>query len=133
MPLGGIPQTAVARTLVDAVIVCVPVSSDGSVDPRWGRADRVAVADMGADGIERWDEFEVGWGRLHDTAPEGQHHARVARFLREQGVQAVVADHMGPGMEHMLGKLGIAVLLGAGGPSAREAVRQAVATLPRRS
>ena len=29
--------------------VCVPITDDGQVDPRWGRADRVAVADV-ADG-----------------------------------------------------------------------------------
>ncbi len=110
------------------MIICVPIGHDGSVDPRWGRADRVAVAGVAADRIESWEEFDVGWGRLHDSAPEGQHHARIARFLREQRVDTVVADHMGPGMQHMLGKMGITVLLGAGGPSARESVERAVAS-----
>lgn len=113
------------------MVICVPVRGDDSVDPRWGRADRVAVASVGAGGIETWDEFDVGWGRLHDSAPEGQHHARVARFLREQHIDTVVANHMGPGMEHMLGKMGIAVILGADGPNARDAVRRAVAPMLR--
>jgi len=103
------------------MIVCIPVASDGRVDPRWGRAQRVAVARVNGGAIESWQEFDVGWGTLHDAGPEGQHHARIARFLQEHGVQSVVADHMGPGMTEMLAKMGIAVRLGAAG-AAREAV-----------
>ncbi len=109
-----------------STIVCVPVSPDGSIDPRWGRADRVAIAEVGDAGIEKWQEHEVGWGRLHDAGPEGQHHARVATFLREQGVRAVVAHHMGAGMEQMLARMEIAVHLGASG-SAKDAARRALA------
>jgi predicted Fe-Mo cluster-binding NifX family protein len=69
-------------------------------------------------------EFDVEWGRLHYSGPEGEHHARVARFLRDNEVQVVVADHMGPPMEHMLIRMGIAVRLGAGG-QAKEAVLEA--------
>ena len=107
------------------MIVCVPVTPDGSVDPRWGRADRVAVAEVTAAGVESWQEHDVGWGALHDSGPEGTHHARIARFLLEHDVEAVVANHMGGGMEHMLGKMGIAVHLGAAGP-ARDAVLAAL-------
>ncbi len=107
------------------MIVCIPVMPDGSVDPRWGRAERVAVATVGAAGIESWQEFDVGWGTLHDAGPEGQHHARVARFLQEQHVELIVANHMGQGMAQMLPKMGIAVRLGAAGP-ARDAVIAAV-------
>jgi predicted Fe-Mo cluster-binding NifX family protein len=103
------------------MIVCIPVAGDGSVDPRWGRAQRVAVAKVNGGAIESWEEFDVGWGTLHDAGPEGQHHARIARFLQEHGVQTVVAGHMGPGMTDMLAKMNIAVRLGAAG-LAREAV-----------
>jgi predicted Fe-Mo cluster-binding NifX family protein len=102
-------------------IVCIPVGQDGSVDPRWGRAERVAVAAVSGDRIDSWQEFEVGWGRLHDEGPEGIHHARIARFLQDHGVQVVVAGHMGPGMTQMLAKMPIAVRLGAVG-RARDAV-----------
>jgi predicted Fe-Mo cluster-binding NifX family protein len=44
----------------------------------------------------------------------------VARFLKEHHVEAVVANHMGPPMVHMLDRMGIKVLLGATG-NAREA------------
>jgi len=108
------------------VIVCVPVAADGSLDPRWGRAQRVAIANVDGENIRSWEEFEVGWGTAHDSGPEGQHHARVARFLQEHQVQAVVADHMGPPMQQMLEKMGIAVRLGAGGKA-----RDAVAYSPR--
>ena len=105
--------------------VCVPVTPDGSVDPRWGRADRVAVAEVTAAGVGSWQEHDVGWGALRESGPEGTHHARIARFLLELDVEAVVANHMGAGMEHMLGKMGIAVHLGAAGP-ARDAVLAAL-------
>ncbi len=97
------------------------------MDPRWGRADRVAIATVSAGVIGRWQEIDVRWSELHDHGGEGQHHARVARFLQENGVQAVVADHMGPPMEEMLRKMGIRVHLGAHGP-ARDAV--SVLSLP---
>ena len=42
-----------------AVRVCVPVAVDGTIDPRWGRADRVALADVDAGQIVSWAEIEV--------------------------------------------------------------------------
>jgi len=106
------------------VVVCVPVTKDGLVDPRWGRAARVALATVERDTIQQWQEIDVHWEELHDTGGEGQHHARVARFLQDNGVEAVVAAHMGPPMEQMLRKMGIALQLGASGP-ARDAVARA--------
>lgn len=111
------------------MVVCVPVTSDGLVDPRWGRADRVAIADLDDTGIVGWREFEVGWNALHDEGSEGSHHARVARFLREHRVEAVVAGHMGPPMAHMLGLMGVKVLMGAEG-HAGEAVIEATKRKP---
>ena len=108
------------------MVICVPVTVEGSVDPRWGRANRVAIAEATAAGIDNWQEFDVGWGGLHDAGGEGAHHARVARFLLDHHVQAVVANHMGPGMSHMLEQMGIPVHLGAAG-NAREAVTAAIA------
>ena len=51
------------------MIVCIPVTADGAVDPRWGRAQRVAIARVNGDAIESWEEFDVGWGTAHDAAP----------------------------------------------------------------
>ena len=57
----------------------------------------------------------------HDEGAPGSHHARVARFIQDNAITAVVADHMGEPMQNMLTKLGVEVQLGASG-SARVAV-----------
>jgi predicted Fe-Mo cluster-binding NifX family protein len=103
------------------MVVCVPVTGAGTIDPRWGRAARVAVAEVREGEIAAWREVEVGWDVAHDQGGEGLHHARIARFLREQGVAAVVASHMGGGMLQMLEQMGLRVTLGAEG-DARAAV-----------
>lgn len=95
--------------------VCVPITAGGQVDPRWGRADRVAVADVADGEIQDWQEFAVAWGTLHDQGSEGAHHARVARFLREHEIEAIAVDHVGPGMQRMLGSMSIHVVTGLGG------------------
>lgn len=104
--------------------VCVPVTADGLVDPHWGKAHRVALAEVESDTVREWHELEVGWDDLHDAGPEGSHHARIARFLLDQGVQTVAASHMGPPMAAMLERMGLRVRLGASG-DAREAARVA--------
>ncbi len=105
--------------------VCVAITADAQVDPRWGRADRVAVADVSDGQIRGWHEFAVGWGTLHDQGTEGAHHARVARFLRDNQVQAIAAHHVGPGMQRMLGSMAIRLVTGVSG-DAREAVLTAL-------
>lgn len=104
------------------MIVCVPVTLDGNVDPRWGRADWVAIAEVKGGEIETWREVEVSWSTLHDEGTEGSHHARVVKFLRENGVESVVVNHMGDGMTRMLRTMKIPVHLGAAG-DARAAVQ----------
>jgi len=104
------------------MIVCAPVTGEGIIDPRWGRADRVAVADVVDGEILSWREVEVSWSRLHDEGTPGSHHARVVGFLRDQHVEAVVVNHMGDGMTRMLDTMGLPVHLGASG-DARAAVQ----------
>ena len=78
-----------------------------------------------ADGeIREWQEFTVAWGTLHDQGTEGSHHARVARFLRDNQVKAIAVHHVGPGMQRMLGSMAIRVVDGLGG-DARSAARAA--------
>ena len=103
------------------MVICVAVAGDGTVDPRWGRAHRVAVTAAGGGAITNWEEFDVSWDTLHDTGPEGVHHARVARFLIDHRVDTVLAHHMGGGIAQMLEKMGVTVRLGVGG-DARQAV-----------
>jgi predicted Fe-Mo cluster-binding NifX family protein len=106
------------------MIVCVPVTPDGVVDQGWGRAARVAVARLDRGRIAAWEEFDVAWDVLHDVGTPGGHHGRVATFLKDHGVEVVVAGHMGPPMVEMLGRMRILARLGAGG-NARLAVEAA--------
>ena len=108
------------------MIVCVPVTNEGLIDPRWGRADRVAVATVDGASIADWQEFDVGWGTLHDAGTEGSHHARIATFLLDHKVEAVAAHHMGAAMSHMLGKMGLTVMLDETGNAREAAARMAV-------
>lgn len=103
------------------MILCVPVTADGQVDPRWGRAQRIAVARVTDGVIEEWREVDVAWDRLHDEGTSAQHHARVARFLKENDVEAVVAHHVGDGMLRIVKAMKLALFLEAAG-DARAAV-----------
>ncbi len=107
------------------MVVCVPVTGDGVIDPRWGRAARVAIADVQAGAIASWREFDVRWDATHDLGTEGGHHAAVASFLRDHGVQVVVADHMGPPMVNMLDQMGIRLQLEARGDARRAVLAMA--------
>lgn len=103
------------------MIVCVPVTPEGRVGAGWGRAERVAVADLQGGRIVAWTEHEVRWDALHDVGTDGGHHARVATFLVDHGVEVVVAGNMGPPMQEMLMRMRIVARLGASG-DARDAV-----------
>lgn len=104
------------------MIICAPVTSDGNIDPRWGRADTIAVAEVIDGKIMSWQEIEVSWSTLHDEGTHGSHHARVVKFLRDHHIEAIVANHMGEGMTRMLDTMGLPVHLGAAG-NARAAVQ----------
>ena len=103
---------------------CIPVTTEGTVAHGWGRAPRVALAQVSDGRIESWTEEDVRWDVLHDEGTEGSHHARIARFLLDHDVSVVVAEHMGPGMSRMLSTIGIRAVLGAEG-DARAAVSAA--------
>jgi predicted Fe-Mo cluster-binding NifX family protein len=107
------------------IVVAIAVGAGGSVDPRWGRAQRVAVATFHRGRLSNWEETEVGWGTLREEGSERAHHARVARFVKQHGVQIVVAHHMGADMLAMLGRMGLEVQTPASA-DAREAVLAAV-------
>lgn len=102
------------------VVVAVNLVGE-NVGAGLGRAHWMAIATVSGDDITSWDEYEVAWDIWHDQGAEGTHHARIVRFLREHGVQAVVTGHAGPPMINTMLKLGVLPLLGATGP-ARSAV-----------
>jgi predicted Fe-Mo cluster-binding NifX family protein len=128
-----------------ATIACIPVAPDGAVGHGWGRAERVAIASLDASGLVagwavhdvRWDlshpaggpgprpvELTAGPGPAARGGGEGAHHARSVRFLRDEGVTLAVAEHMGPGMRHVIGSMDIDLVLGADG-DARSCVEAA--------
>ena len=108
------------------MILCVPVTDEGDVDPRWGRARRIAVARVVDGEVDDWREIDVSWDRLHDEGTPARHHARVARFLKENAVDRVVAHHVGDGMLRMVGAMRLSLVLDATG-DARTAVLTAAA------
>lgn len=92
------------------MILLTPVTEDGRTDSRFGRAHWVAIAEVAGGELTSWTVHEVDWDGLHDAGTHGSHHARVISFLREQGVEAVVAPMMGEGMARMLTSAGLPIL-----------------------
>lgn len=101
--------------------ICVPVTNDGQVDHGWGRAHRVAIAQVDEGVLTDWQEHEVSWDVLHDEGTEGAHHARVATFVREKAIEMILSGGMGGGQQRMMTTMGIRVQLGVSG-DARQAV-----------
>ncbi|MBI1378265.1 MAG: hypothetical protein GC157_12395 [Frankiales bacterium] len=108
--------------------IALPVEADGSLGRRWGRARLVAVASVEDGGIAAWSVHDVGWDTAHDEGTEGSHHARVAGFLREHGVDTVAVDHVGEGMARMLATMGVAVVPVATGDARAAAIEAAART-----
>ena len=108
------------------MIVATPVTADGQSAAAWGRAHWIGVADVADGEVRAWRIHEVAWDASHDEGSHGSHHARIVRFLKEQGIQAVVVDHMGPGMVRVMETMGIPLLPATPG-DARASVLVAVA------
>lgn len=77
-----------------------------------GRAPRMAVATLENGRLTDWRVEETNWDVLHDQGGHGQHHARIVRFMRDNGVDVVAAGHMGQPMVNTLDKLGVSVVVG---------------------
>lgn len=98
------------------MIIAIPVLEDGTVDPRWGKAHTVALAQVEKDQLIGWSDIEVNWDVLHDEAPsEGSHHARVVRFLQDNNVEAVILNHAGAPMMNTMQKMGLVIATDAEG------------------
>jgi predicted Fe-Mo cluster-binding NifX family protein len=92
------------------MIVATPVTADGQSAAAWGRAHWIGVAEVADGSVRAWQVHEVGWDESHDEGSHGSHHARIVRFLKEQAIDAVVVDHMGPGMVQVMQTMRIPVL-----------------------
>ena len=87
-----------------------------------GRARTMAVAHVADGQVTQWTEHTVGWDDLHGQGPEGSHHARIVRFVRDNQVAVVVTGHLGPPMHHTLTQLGCKVVTGLTGDARAAAV-----------
>jgi predicted Fe-Mo cluster-binding NifX family protein len=95
--------------------VCVPVTPEERVDPRFGRTERLALASVEGDPIRAGQEVEAGRGELDDTGAEGGDHARAACFLHDRNDDVVLKHHIGANSAHMLERMGIAARVGVDG------------------
>lgn len=105
------------------MIIAIPVTAQGLVDPRWGKAHNVAVAEVRDGQIVSWAAHEVAWDDLHGQGAHGAHHARIVRFLRDHGVEAVVINHCGAPMMNTMQKMGLVVIVDAEGEAREVALR----------
>ncbi|MBK9697921.1 MAG: dinitrogenase iron-molybdenum cofactor [Propionibacteriaceae bacterium] len=108
------------------MILATPVTADGLSAAAWGRAHWVGVAEVTAGEITAWQIHEVAWDESHDEGTEGSHHARIVRFLKEHAIEAVVVDHMGPGMVQVMTTMKIPLLPATAG-DARASILAALA------
>jgi len=113
------------------VRLCAPLTDEGTINQRWCKTQRVAVADVRCGEITDWREFDVGWERLHDEGEHADHHARMADFLRDHGVNIIVVDHIGTCLRATLTRMDIAVHPGASGQADRAMVSAAHEQLTR--
>ena len=96
--------------------IAVVVTPDGSqIGGGLGKASHMAVATVEAGAITQWAVHHVEWDVLHDVGEHGAHHARIVRFMRDNGVGHVVAAHIGPPMQNTLTKLGLTFTMDAVG------------------
>lgn len=79
-----------------------------------GRAHRVARATVQDGAVIDWRETEVKWDETHDRDGEGDHHASIARFLQSEQASELVAAGAGPGMQRMLERMGLRLILASG-------------------
>lgn len=104
-------------------VVAVVVDADGTVvSGGLGKATHLAVATVVDGVVTDWTVHDVGWDVLHDVGEHGAHHARIVRFMREHGVNHVVAAHIGPPMQNTLTKLGLSLTLEASGDARQAAL-----------
>jgi predicted Fe-Mo cluster-binding NifX family protein len=104
---GGTPATRSASE-GDHMIVAVPYLA-GAVNAHFGSTQAFLVAEATGETIERTTLYEVQ-GMQHN-------HAGIAGFLKEQGVEVILAGGMGAPMQQALKRTGFTVYCGVSGPA----------------
>jgi len=121
------------------VKVAVAVLPNGMVNAHFGRANKLALATVENGQISKWEEVEVPFAESHGDhdhhhdhdhhdhehhhAPD--HHEGIKNFLVEQGVDMVLLDHAGPGMQKVMNETDIKIVVGAKG-NAKEVVQAVI-------
>lgn len=92
--------------------IATPVLPNGMVNAHFGRAKRIAIADVENGQITEWKEIDVPFaeehdhhnGHHHDHGNHDHHHHHhghhesMKNFMIENGVDIVLVEHAGPGM-----------------------------------
>lgn len=105
--------------------VLLVIGDDGSVSGALPSAQSVVIADVRGLDIVRWQLHQVGWDALRGTRDA---EGRIAAFVVEHHVQAIVADRLPESTRDALAAMGVAVFQ-RGGISARAAAVSAATVL----
>jgi predicted DNA-binding protein (UPF0251 family)/predicted Fe-Mo cluster-binding NifX family protein len=92
----------------DHMIVAVPYLG-GAVNAHFGSTQAFLIAEATGETVERTTLYEVQ-GMQHN-------HAGIAGFLKEQGVEVILAGGMGAPMQQALKRVGFELYCGVSGPA----------------
>ncbi len=92
----------------DTMIVAVPYLA-GAVNAHFGSAQAFLIAEASGETVEKTTLYELQ-GMQHN-------HAGIAGFLKEQGVEVILAGGMGAPMQQALKRAGFTVYCGVAGPA----------------
>lgn len=106
---------------MNATTIAIPLTLDGAVFDRLAKAPLAATCVLRDGEIADWTEHAVGWDQTYGVDVMGNHHARVMRFMKDQGVTTVVAADVCDNMRRSLEAQGVVVYDGQKG-DARVAV-----------
>ncbi|MFV9510867.1 NifB/NifX family molybdenum-iron cluster-binding protein [Tepidibacillus sp. LV47] len=123
--------------------VAVAVLPNGMVNTHFGRANRLALATIENGQITKWEEVDVPFAQTHGDHDHHHdhhdhhhhhdhehhhhhaHHENIKNWLVEHGIDMVLVDHAGPGMQKVINETNIKVIVGAKG-NAREVVQAVI-------
>lgn len=111
--------------------IAIAILPNGMINSHMGRTKRVALAAIENGKIADWQEVDVPFGENHDHNHnhhdhhddhhhhdhdhhhhDHHHHDAIGDFMVENGVDTVLVEHVGPGIQHVLNraKVNVAVV-----------------------